>query len=1012
MDRTKRPPNRLLLGLRTQSYQTIITRECYGTALTRVPLAVHLAKSYWEDARALNEKCCVLDSQEKLTSGAEIPKRKSRSFIVFLVLVAFSTSLYRLGGQSLWWDETLSVQRARGDLGYVLSNTIYIFNDATKDQHPPLYFLLLHFSRMAFGDSEFALRFLSLAFILLTVPLSYQAGKAVWNEHTGIFSALVAATSPFYVWYAQEARPYALVAMLTTLSTYLLLKLSWTKSKHFLAYYVVVTAALLATHYLTAIMIFAQALFFGMRAVRGKRSGAVGALIAVIAIGLAVLFGASYSIGRYLTQNGSPLEVPLVSVVRDIVVTFAFGVTVNQYSVVTFAAIIAVVAIAATIVGIRGQAREGLLSVWGCAIVALASVYLISQYKTVYGARYVIFLAPLYYLIIGHGGAQLQRLHPAIGAVFGLYLLGVGAFGSFDQLVLDHNYKQDYRGAAEYIAQHAKAGDAIVLDDRKIVTAFEYYNVGRYPLYGVPSYPRVDRSTVSTELRDIASRHPRVWLVLSMTGDIDPQGLTEAVLREEYYQIDARVLTGSTYSIGVYLFSTMPHTVSELPVNVVPTEANFDDQVVLAGYKIGKQDLPGNRLDLDLFWRSRGASLPRLAMFGQVVDREGNAWGSFDSEPFFGFFPTEQWRPGSLVADQREIWLPPGTPPGNYSLRLGVRNVQSGHSLPIKDNNGRISSAVMEIPNALVIGGLVGGDRKAIDFSQRYGAKFGDLVTLLAGDSLSRSMVPGQELSFRLLWQSEVAQPEDLDVEFWLDNSKGERMRVTSAPLSPAYPVNSWRNGQIVSAYYSFTVPASANSGNYNVELAVRRHNSAARLGARFGLNPFEESLVDLGTVSVTAPAHRFAPPESIIRVGANLHDTAELSGFTIANANGVSAITAQGTTRIDITPLTDEPLGVTLWWKAMSELHVNYSVFAQVLDSGGQLVDQDDGFPSNGKRPTSGWVANEFIEDGHVLSKINELPKGRYTLVVGMYDSSTGQRLELLGRTQDFIRIAEIAIH
>ncbi|MCL5264400.1 MAG: hypothetical protein M1343_04260 [Chloroflexi bacterium] len=107
----------------------------------------------------MNEKCCVLDSQEKLTSGAEIPKRKSRSFIVFLVLVAFSTSLYRLGGQSLWWDETLSVQRARGDLGYVLSNTIYIFNDATKDQHPPLYFLLLHFSRMAFGDSEFALRF-------------------------------------------------------------------------------------------------------------------------------------------------------------------------------------------------------------------------------------------------------------------------------------------------------------------------------------------------------------------------------------------------------------------------------------------------------------------------------------------------------------------------------------------------------------------------------------------------------------------------------------------------------------------------------------------------------------------------------------------------------------------------------------------------------------------------------------------------------------------------------------
>ena len=107
-------------------------------------------------------------------------------------------------------------------------------------------------------------------------------------------------------------------------------------------------------------------------------------------------------------------------------------------------------------------------------------------------------------------------------------------------------------------------------------------------------------------------------------------------------------------------------------------------------------------------------------------------------------------------------------------------------------------------------------------------------------------------------------------------------MRVTSAPLSPAYPVNSWRNGQIVSAYYSFTVPASANSGNYNVELAVRRHNSAARLGARFGLNPFEESYNERHDVTTCLIGFDFDGFAKVAKINA---DKAEAQFRSLAEA-------------------------------------------------------------------------------------------------------------------------------
>ncbi len=68
-----------------------------------------------------------------------------------------------LGAKSLWWDESLSLHRARLDLPGILSNEITLTDSiqqvVTVDNHPPLYFLLLRLATQLFGESEFALRF-------------------------------------------------------------------------------------------------------------------------------------------------------------------------------------------------------------------------------------------------------------------------------------------------------------------------------------------------------------------------------------------------------------------------------------------------------------------------------------------------------------------------------------------------------------------------------------------------------------------------------------------------------------------------------------------------------------------------------------------------------------------------------------------------------------------------------------------------------------------------------------
>ncbi|MEJ2749255.1 MAG: glycosyltransferase family 39 protein, partial [Anaerolineae bacterium] len=87
-------------------------------------------------------------------------------------MISFGLRVYRLGDKSVWWDEGLAAWTARSSLAATANWTAH-------DVHPPLYFWLLHFWRLASGDSEFGLRLLSVLLGLLTVAAAYLLGKIV-----------------------------------------------------------------------------------------------------------------------------------------------------------------------------------------------------------------------------------------------------------------------------------------------------------------------------------------------------------------------------------------------------------------------------------------------------------------------------------------------------------------------------------------------------------------------------------------------------------------------------------------------------------------------------------------------------------------------------------------------------------------------------------------------------------------------------------------------------------------
>src|SRR5438105_9636570 len=136
---------------------------------------------------------------------------KARLLLLGILLLAFALRLYNVEGQSIWGDEAFSIFTAQQPIGNVLSSG--------ADLHPPLYHLLLHFWLLLTGREALAVRFLSLAWSLLSVAAGYGLARLLTDdEGTSLSAAFLLAISPFQIFYAQETRMYAQAAALCALS--------------------------------------------------------------------------------------------------------------------------------------------------------------------------------------------------------------------------------------------------------------------------------------------------------------------------------------------------------------------------------------------------------------------------------------------------------------------------------------------------------------------------------------------------------------------------------------------------------------------------------------------------------------------------------------------------------------------------------------------------------------------------------------------------------------------------
>jgi len=134
-----------------------------------------------------------------------------------IVALGFALRLVNLGGFSFWFDEVGQVLVGRAD---TLASVVEIA--AAHYGAAPLDYLITWAGVRLVGESEFGLRFISLTWSVLSVALVYGSGERL-QRGVGAWAALLVATSPLAVRYAQEVRFYSLALMFCAATLWLML---------------------------------------------------------------------------------------------------------------------------------------------------------------------------------------------------------------------------------------------------------------------------------------------------------------------------------------------------------------------------------------------------------------------------------------------------------------------------------------------------------------------------------------------------------------------------------------------------------------------------------------------------------------------------------------------------------------------------------------------------------------------------------------------------------------------
>lgn len=444
--------------------------------------------------------------------------------------------VWHLGRDSIWFDEGYTAWMVAHPPGEIIRLI-------RADTAPPLYYLLLHGWTNLFGRSEAALRSLSTLFSIFTMFITIGIGRRMLRHPAAVaVLAWVIGLSYLQIWFAREARAYAMMGFLGVAAFDCLQRHLAVRHRRWLMLLPLLLAAAMYTHNMMAPYVLsllpAWLLLPSEHSMR-RRIAEISLVTGVAALlyapwaamglpsqmemirhsfwmdplkkgDLPGAIAALTGVKKYWSWT-SLLDRIHIHTVNGVIPMTIFGCLLAASAIVSF-------------FGQKGELRRAAIGLATAAIVPLVLVALCSVIWTpIFGEKLFLpsaSLLPIFFLLpLGMPLSRFGSRIASIGAAVLLLLTGLTLYGYYQEIT-----KEDWRGIVQIVSQLPARHRLIIFIANDGRLPFDYYYHYR---------PQDDSTGVPSDFFDL--NPPRTMRRVLDQRDLDP--LKARLARGNYDQI-------------------------------------------------------------------------------------------------------------------------------------------------------------------------------------------------------------------------------------------------------------------------------------------------------------------------------------------------------------------------------------------------------------------------------------------------------------------------------------------
>ena len=586
--------------------------------------------------------------------------------LVCIVLLGFGLRVFLLGSQELRGDEAFSFLFSKLPLSEVVPELI-----DQGDPHSPLHYLLLNVWVDLAGESELAMRFLSLIPGVLLLPLLFQLGREMVSKKLGLLAAFLAALSPSLIWLSQDVRnQYTLAILFTSAATWVLVKVSdpsliASNRKKWLYWglYVLLGALSVYGHYYALFALLANGLYLWFAPQRRRFLWpwlAAGTAIFLLFLPWLVVVWSGLLKAGQLSDPGNPeLTAHLVNIGRELLTGSTLT---GPWTRWLFLGALIFVLLGVDWLRRRKPGWAAMLAGWlgGAALM----IFLVRFSRSTFNEFYISVAAPAWTLLLAAGIYAWWRKGGwrQIAATAALLVILTATTLSLRNLYFVPSFSRTlgYRQVAAFIGAQVQPGDLFVAHFPD--PALDYY-LQDVPMPRLMNPPVAGMSDADVEqtLAQLMDEYDRAWFVpynhsVWDAENVVPRWLDYHMLHEQEVQLDRLTLQAFRPERSR---NAVMRPLDIAYGNVIRLDSAY---MIVDGRPVDLSEQPlvienGSLLKVSLLWTAEEKLDQDYTVFVHLLDENGNLLAQHDGIPLFGTRPTYTWLEGEQLLDRHELQL-------------------------------------------------------------------------------------------------------------------------------------------------------------------------------------------------------------------------------------------------------------------------------------------------------------------------------------------------------------------